>query len=261
MTVSVFLDESGKFNDHKVISIGVVAAFAEQVEEFSREWGRILHANGLKKLSAKNVLNPNRPLSKKNCDTGVDARIQALLPFILCIRKYLQVVTSAAFDVSAFKKLPPHFFHFFGHDPVYVAFTYCILHVLDFTPARDRISLICDEDEETVLPFYRLYKQVKKKWPHAKQKLAAISFADDEVLYGLQASDLVVSLMRLEMASKWKRMRYDYSKLFQALTAPPDRKHERIWFVGTAIGNKDNLQNIANLLKSEWNKIQQTQAG
>ncbi|MGA9510145.1 MAG: DUF3800 domain-containing protein [Candidatus Sulfotelmatobacter sp.] len=257
MTVSCFFDESGKFKDHKVVSIGGVAAYAEQVAEFSREWGHLLWANGLKEFTAKQAFNARRPLSEKNTDTGIDRRIEAVLPFVGCIRKYLQVIVAASFDVHVFKKLPQHYFAFFGNDQVYTAFARCILQVLEFTPDDDRVSLIFDEDEETVVPFYRLYKQVKKKWPEAKQKLAAISFADDDdkVLFGLQASDLVASLIRLEMTRKWKRAKYDYSPLFKALTAPP-QKHERLWFVGNALGNKENLMNVAEGLRDEWKKHQ-----
>src|SRR5271157_2894345 len=64
--VSAFVDESGKFKDHKVIAIGCVAGYNEQVGEFAQEWGRQLFLNGLNDLSAKAVLNYSRPLSKKN---------------------------------------------------------------------------------------------------------------------------------------------------------------------------------------------------
>ena len=38
--VSAFVDESRKFKDHKVIAIGCVAGYNEQVGEFAQEWGR-----------------------------------------------------------------------------------------------------------------------------------------------------------------------------------------------------------------------------
>src|SRR3954451_16276179 len=105
MTVSAFFDESGKFKDHKVISMGCVAAFARQVDDFSHDWGRLLHASGVKDLSAKNVFNSNRQFSAKNPALGVKKRVESLLPFIGCIRKNLQVVSGCAVDVAAFKEL------------------------------------------------------------------------------------------------------------------------------------------------------------
>src|SRR6266704_1167141 len=144
MTVSAFIDESGKFKDHKVVSLGLVASFAEDFKNIANECGRLLHFNGLKELSAKKVLNANRPLSDKVDAIGVRNRTDALLPFVTCIRKHLQVVSGIAIDVRTFKKLPSHFFQFFGTDPIYMAFARSVLQVVEFTPEQDRISLICD---------------------------------------------------------------------------------------------------------------------
>src|SRR5207302_6570599 len=108
-----------------------------------------------------------------------------------------------------------------------------MLHLVDYTPARDKISFVCDEDEGTALPFYRLYRRVKKVWPKARNRMAGISFADDKYLYALEAADPVAALMRLESGKVWLRTPYRYRPLFKALTKSPER-HERLIAVDIA---------------------------
>src|SRR5438270_10363516 len=165
MTVSAFFDESGKFRDKDIICFGGVVSFAEDFNRFSAEWYRLLRLNGIKSLHATEAFKHHRPLSKKNQDTGINKRIRDLLPFVLCIRKHLLAVVGIAVDVRGFKELPSHFFQFYGNDPIYMAFERMALQAIEFTPDRDSISMIVDEDEETTLPFYRLYKRVKRVWP------------------------------------------------------------------------------------------------
>lgn len=148
MTVSGFIDESGKFNDHKIISIGCVAAFNEHIHGFAQEWGRLLQLNGMKNFHTSKALRHHVPLGLKTEAIGIEKRIDALLPFVACIRQHLGVVIGCWIDVKAFKSLPPHFFRVFGKDPSYMAFVRTLLQVVDFTPDRDGLVLVCDEDEK-----------------------------------------------------------------------------------------------------------------
>ena len=127
------------------------------------------------------------------------------------------------------------------------------MQIIEFTD-RDPISLIFDEDEETTIPFYKLYKRIKREWPLAKRKCAAISFADDKQLFGLQAADLVASVMRLQIDYELNRTPYDYSALHDAIAIAPDRS-EKLWFAGIAIGDKKNLQSMSVALKKEWQRL------
>jgi hypothetical protein len=252
-TVTAFFDESGKFKDHKVISFAGVAGFNEEFQPFADEWGRLLYRNGLQILSAKDAFNARRPLSRKNTRVGVKERNEDLCQFVGCIRKHLSVVTGVTIDVRAFKKLPSHFFQSYGNDPVFVAFARALLKVVEFTPDPDKISFICDDEEQVAFHIYRLYRRIKRVYPEARKKLVGITFADDRVLFGLQAADLVAALMRLEAGRKWLRTRYDYAPLFNALSKFPER-HERIWEVSTAFADKPTLIGLAHALKTEREK-------
>jgi len=254
-TVTSFFDESGKFKDHRIIAFGGIASYNENINSFADEWGKLLHRNGLTELSAKNALNHRRWLSSKNKRVGVKERIEDLAPFIACIRKHLQLVTSVTIDAHAFRKLPAHFFQTYGNDPVFVAFARSLLRVIEFTPDPDKISFICDDDEETAVHFYRLYRRIKKVLPEAKNKIVAITFADDKVLFALQAADFVASLMRLEAGRRMHRIPYDYLSLFKALSKSPE-SHEKLWEVSAAFGNKTTLVHLAKSLKAERKKSQ-----
>lgn len=253
-TVTAFFDESGKFKDHEVVSFGGVAGFNEEFASFADEWGSLLYRNGLQVFSAKDAFNPRRPLSQKNPRVGVKERNEDLTPFIACIRRHLSVVTGVTVDVRAFKNLPSHFFQTYGDDPVFMAFARALLKVVEFTPDKDKISFICDDEEKVAFPIYRLYRRIKTVYPAARQKLVGITFADDRVLFGLQAADLVAALLRLEAGRKWLRASYDSRPLYQALSKSPPEKHERIWDVSTAFADKRTLVGMAESLKAAREK-------
>jgi Protein of unknown function (DUF3800) len=254
-TVTVFFDESGKFKDHKVISFGGVVAYNENFIDFANEWGRLLYRNGLPALSAKNVLNARRPLSRKNRRVGIKERIEDLAPFVACIRKHLQVIIGVTVDVRAFKKLPAHFFQTYGADPVFVAFARSMLEVIGFTPERDKVSFVCDDEEEVAVHVFRLYRRVKRIFPRARNKLVAITFADDKSLFALQAADLVSSIMRLEAGRRMLRAKYDYLPLFKALSKSPER-NEKLWNVQIAFGDKRMLTDLCDSLSAERKRVQ-----
>ena len=213
----------------------------------------LLQLNGLKYFSSKNALNPKRPLSKKNTDTGVEKRIATLLPFVLCIRKHLQVITGVAVDVDEFKRLPNHFFGIFGNDPAYLSFMRLVLKIIEFTGPKDIINLICDDEEKTALPFYSMYRKVKMWLPEARGKMRFISFADDQFMFGLQAADFVSSIISHQVTKELKLIDYDYAPLFEALTQLPER-YERLWTVEIAKGDRGTLRGIADKMKHQLNR-------
>lgn len=254
-TISAFLDESGKHYDREVICFGGVYSYNEHFDDFADEWGRWLWRNGLKVLTCKEALKFSKPLSTKNDRVGLEKRIDDLKPFIACIRKYLLVVSGTTIDVAAFKKQPSHLFEMMGNDPLYAAFAREVLQIIDFCSPADKIILICDEDEQTAETFYKLYRRIKKVWPQAKERLAGITFADDKVLFALQAADLVTSLIRLEAGRRMLNLPYDYESLFACLAVNP-ANGERIWQAEISFNGEHTLTEFANDLKKQWDERQ-----
>lgn len=251
-TVIACLDGSGDLGDHDVVSMGCVAGFAERFnDDFAQEWAMLLRRYGIKVLSAKTSLNHERPLSVRNPCLGIEARTEALLTFVKCIRGHLQNIIALATDVRAFKKLGHPFFQRYGSDPAFMTFARIAMRVTEFTPDGSKVSLVCDDDEKTAWRFYRLYKRAKKILPDCRKKLGQIAFADDRYVFGLQASDLVASLVRLEASKEIAGIEYDYSPLYQQLVANPE-KHER-WLYNIAIGvaDMDKMRSFADNLGRE----------
>ena len=255
-TIAACFDESGKSSDHHIVSIGCVAGYVERFDgDFGREWNVLLTRYGIKVLSGKDALNHKRPLSQKNPCLGVGARTEALGSFIACIRKNLQVITGLATDVQAFKKLPAHFFQIFGNNPSYMTFVRTAMHVMEFCPDRSKVTMICDDDEETAIPFYGLYRRLKKVWPDARRKLGGIAFVDDRYLFGVQASDLVASLMRYEAAEKINGTRYDYKPLYNSLIAEPTKYEPWLYNISIAIADKQKMLQTAEDMRDHYEKM------
>jgi hypothetical protein len=254
MSVTACIDESGK-KDHKVISLGCVGGFTERFDRgFSEKWQSLLQLNGLKEVSGKHVLRHTYPLSKKNPCLGVQSRTAALLPFIHCIRDHLQMICGVAFDAESYRQLPPKFLERFGSDPAFMAFVRLIMCIAEFTPPSDISALVCDDEEVTAWPFYQFYRKVRKVWPPAQKSLRGISFVDDRYFYGVQASDLVASLVRYEATSQMKNAPYDYQPLYNALVADPERHERYLYSIGIIIATKENLLSLASLTLEQQKK-------
>jgi hypothetical protein len=198
----------------------------------------------------RKAFNHRIPLGDKLPALGLDERIKAIQPYIACIRKHLEVVTGIALDVKAFKALPPHYFQILGDNPFFTAFLRMILRILELTGPKLPISLICDDEEQMAEPMYKLYRRVKLVWPEAREVFAAISFADDKRLWGLQAADIVASLFRREADKEFFGTRYEYEPLFAELIKPP-QAHEPIWSMERVFCDSATLISVADSLKKE----------
>ena len=76
--------------------------------------------------------------------------------------------------------------------------------------------MICDDDEQTAINCFKFYRKVRIVNATSRQRLAAITFADDKSFRALQAADMLSSLMRLDTYRQF----YDYKPLFDHLTKP-----------------------------------------
>lgn len=80
--------------------------------------------------------------------------------------------------------------------------------------------------------------------PGVKHKLGAISFCDDNAVFGVQAADFIASMVRLDAIARRDKKKHQYRRLFKALTANPE-KHERLWYCGIAQGDEKVLTETA----------------
>jgi hypothetical protein len=264
MIISAFFDESGKFKDHSTVAFAGVAGVADNLTKFCDEWRRHLRLNGLESLTMKKALNHKSPLSPKRAAKGITNRLDALLPFAVCIRRHLQNVLAFAIDVVAFKGCPERVRNLWGNDPHYMVFTRVLLEVMKALGEGDSISIVCDDEEDTAFPMYRLYRRIKIVSAEARKKLASISFADDRVFYGLQAADFVASLTRLQAGEKFFSEGHEYGRLWEELGKP--QHGDNLWgFSGCMIdraminGVAEGILDLRRLRPAEMDRLRLTE--
>jgi hypothetical protein len=246
VTLTSYFDESGKFADQRVVVFGGVVAVVH--EPFFEDWEKHLLRNGLQTLTMKEALRHDRPLSESNPALGVDARVEALLPFIKCIRKHLLAISGVALDVEAFRSLPSHYHQILGNDPFFTAFLRSLMAIIEIARPGDKVMLICDDEEAMAKPMYKLYRRVKLVNDKARDALKCLCFGDDEFMFPLQAADCVSSIMRREADKRFFGTPYDYEPMFTEMTKQPT-EDEKIGLCGIAFVDKAMLTNFAEKLK------------
>ena len=142
------------------------------------------------------------------------------MPFIECIRRHFEVITAAAVNVEQFQQSPENVRRILGPNPHYSSFTVSMMLMISFVKDTDSLSVICDDEEETAPKVYKLYRTLRLNYSDVKQRIAALAFADDEVFRGVQAADMVSSLIRRNAALHFHNERFEYADLYKALCAP-----------------------------------------
>lgn len=216
-----YFDESGKFRDRRVISFCGLCSPPERVREFEDEWKALLRRFGLRSLSMKRALKRKVKLSEHVPAGSAPERSSVLEHFAQTIRKHFELgigITVVTKDYEGcesihrgLKTANPHYFAFL------TGLIASVIHVS--VQKENRLSLICDDDQETARNCYELYRESKLKVPDIHDTLVAITFAEDDEFVPLQAADLVSSLYRLEAARRFCREYYEYPALFRVLTA------------------------------------------
>ena len=152
-----YFDESGKVDKPVVAFCGFVAA-ASKIQPFDDEWNSILRGYEMDVLTMKRAFKAHVPLSPKIRKQSFAERIETLKPFADCIRKHFEYGVAVAVDVAGFKDLSPGAKKQLGRmeNPHYLAFLQGMTAFLYHLRSDDRISFICDDDEETAWNCYQL---------------------------------------------------------------------------------------------------------
>ena len=214
--LNTYFDESGKQNDHPVVTFTGVCASQSRISAFDDAWGMLLRQYGLKSLhmaKASRLKEGSGPLMPRH--QLIEDRVKALLPFADCINDHLEIGLFQAIDVQGFKLLTKEAKRGIGSpdDPHYLAFARGLVEVINYVQDDDKISLICDDDENTAWGCYVHYRAIRKVHTDVKNKIVALAFANDEYFPALQAADMVAFLTRLEAKKEF----YDDFNMFGTL--------------------------------------------
>jgi hypothetical protein len=214
--LSVFFDESGKCKDRRVISLSGLCATEDTLTRFHGKWRELLRRHNLPYLKASQAFRAHRHLSDVIPRQSIEDRIEALKPFAACIGENLEFALAIAVNVEAFKRTKEHVKKQIsgGEDPFYCAFLRIVIAAINKANGA-HLSLVCDDDHETAkncLSIYRRIKNLDEPW---RDKLSAITFADDKVFPALQAADMVSGLFRLEGGMRFLGEKYSYRPLIE----------------------------------------------
>jgi hypothetical protein len=220
--IAAYFDESGKKNDHPVVTFCGVCAALPKVRLFDSDWESLLRNYGLDELHMVSAANHSIPLSAKIPNQTLPERIEALKPSADCINKHLELGLLQAWDVKGFNSLSKPAKKGLGdpNDPYYSAFARGLVELADYVQEDDRISLVCDDDAETAWDCYKHYRGIRQVEEKIRKKTISLSFADDKYFPGLQAADMVAWLTRREARLKFYGDRFPMRALFEHMVVP-----------------------------------------
>lgn len=213
-----YWDESGKFQDQKVVSFCGLCLSPAKLEKFEDDWRELLRRNELPWLKASDALKAHRELSPIIPVQTVGERIEVLKPFVACLTETFELGVAIAVNVEAFRRTPEHVKKQIagGEDPFYFAFLTAITYFINYRHAEDRFAIVFDDDEKTSQNCLSLYRRMKLLGADYRA-LASITFADDQAYMPLQAADLLSYLVRIQCDFEFSDTHYEYQPLFEYL--------------------------------------------
>ena len=183
------LDESGG-RDTPVVSMAGFLAREDQWLRFAREWRHALDEFSVGYLHMKKYAHSKAPFENWS-DKKRELFIRRL---IWVIKSNVLASVGAAVSVTDFDDIlgrEPRGFD----DPYFFCFNSCASAVLAYCSKNnisETVSLVCDETDKSrrrIGEYYSAFKRIAAE--ENRQQLAAVVFADDQVVVPLQAADFL----------------------------------------------------------------------
>ena len=247
-------DESGKQKDHKVVALAAVCAEDSALETFNVEWRKLLRYFEIEVLHLKEFMQVSKCLSPRIPKAkGLEDRSALLKPFADCINDFLEFGILQAWDVEGFHSIPKNVRYHLGNaeNPYLLAFAYGLMRISEHSKEDQKISIICDHDQEIALDCLKHFNGIRQADKRYRSKLISMSFADDLFFPSLQAADMAAYFVRLEA------MRLFHGGNFRLKAVLDDLRRERgpgkmKWEVlfATKEGLADSIANMPERLKN-----------
>jgi hypothetical protein len=249
--VQCYVDESGKFHDHQILSLCGFAGTTDQVETLDSGWRSLLRSNGMKSLHMKKAARFSQDLGTRNKARGLENRKTALISFVECARDNMEVAVHVGVDIVAFKSLPADAQAVLGGDAYYLAFQHLLWELLHYYGPSGQVSLVCDDEQYYGQRCHAILAKLKAKYKEYQKGIVSISFADDEVFTALQAADLFAYLVRKEAEVQLRGSQsFQFRPLYHHLTSADTRR--KLVILGGVYG-EDALRDLARK-QTEENK-------
>jgi len=201
-----------------MVALSGFAAHDSNCESLSREWLALTEKYGLTHMHTSAFLSGNNEYRKLG-DPGHRAEI--LREFIMCARKYVELIVGVTVDASAIAKLK-------NYKPKISPLMFCFYRVVRMTVIRARawraddipFAIVFDDSQEAI-DWHKAMRELKRNRKEVKESVSAYSFADDRYIQCLQAADMFACLTTKEYR-KAERQRW-MTGPFRDLLLSPDR--------------------------------------
>lgn len=189
--IEVYTDESGKLKDGHFLCFSAAIADSEAMQVFNQKWVGLLRRDNRDYIHM-------RELTKRG-DNEVD---QQLADYQQLIHQNLQAVACVGLDLDYYRTMDKWKRELLGRrKPMLFCFSRLMRLIMSKIQEwetqqgeqypKGSGSLIFDDDEEYSVQCYRLYTQICNEKPEVKRLFSVFSAADDEIVPGLQAADVL----------------------------------------------------------------------
>ena len=175
-----YLDESGKFADHSIVSFCGIVSENLQWNSFLHDWTRVLRKH-------------NRPMlhMSEEMRNFTPELIEVLMDFVVVIKQTIELGVTATIDIKGFKNLPSHLQQQYG-DPYFIVFNTAMGQTIKYliTEPDPRIGVTFDDEEKYAVQCYKLFTKARRENPQLRKVLTSICLGDDEHFLQLPSSRL-----------------------------------------------------------------------
>jgi hypothetical protein len=214
-----YFDESGKEDQHQIVSFsGLVDSFKSWLA-FGDEWARLLREYRLTEFHAAEALRHSQPYGTMKPSKTSDERNKDVLPFVKLICEHVELGIVSAVKVIDYKNAHPRFRQTFGTDPLYFSFQRAIFGILDHwgPVGKYDVGLVLDDEEAKSIECYRFLKKLKLASERVRKQVTSICFTDDKTSVQDQAADLFCYLSRIDFERAFLNKPHPFDKLCEPL--------------------------------------------
>jgi hypothetical protein len=191
--VSLYLDESGKFQDCDFVSLGGILITPDTVGPLGAAWAKLLDGEGLAYTSMKDAMHFNGPYKPWRKHADKEKRRDSLvyeLARVLSEAKHVRV--AACMSSEQFKRLPQQQRKLFKNDLHYAMFESCLKGAFqEMAPYPQTVVVGCDLSTEYSAKCVELFNSLRTGNASMRARFSAIICGDDEKIPALQMADMV----------------------------------------------------------------------
>jgi hypothetical protein len=224
----VYGDESGKLTQSDITSFCGYVGHALEFERTMTEWNNCRFAWGVPPLHRRYLIEPERDKSgewqeiKARWGQDWERKRDAMLDeFGRILRDSHLAAVGSVVDAAYFRSMPDSNWKKGMKDPLFLGLFTLLMESLDRIDVLNRsmsLAVVIDDDPQYAKDCYDLLTQLKNMFPRVRERISAITFADDKQYPALQMADLIAHESRSLMLDRQRGKKAEPSSLYISLT-------------------------------------------